>query len=71
LIPAFKGSLLVAPVEDATYLLRATFGDASQAAASSERLIVSDADAVRLVKVAPDGAVYVATDREVLRIAPR
>ena len=71
LIPAFKGSLLVAPVEDATYLLRATFGDASQAAASSERLVVSDADAVRLVKVAPDGAVYVATDREVLRIAPR
>ena len=71
LIPALKGSLLVAPVEDATYLLRATLGDASQAAGSSERLVVSDADAVRLVRVAPDGAVYVATDREVLRIAPR
>jgi glucose/arabinose dehydrogenase len=71
LIPSLKGSLLVAPVEDATYLLRATLGDASQAAGSSERLVVSDADAVRLVRVAPDGAVYVATDREVLRIAPR
>jgi glucose/arabinose dehydrogenase len=72
LIPALRGSLLIAPAEDAAYLLRASLGDSSQSAFRSiDRLVVSDAASVRVVKVGPDGAIYVATDRELLRLAPR
>jgi aldose sugar dehydrogenase len=71
LIPLLQGSLLVAPVEDATYLLRARFSTDQNTIASTERLDISDGASVRLVKVGPDGAIYVATDSEVLRIVPR
>jgi glucose/arabinose dehydrogenase len=72
LIPTLNGSLLAAPVDDATYLVRASLADASPSGVrSSERLVVSESASVRLVKVGPDGAIYVATDQDVLRIAPR
>jgi glucose/arabinose dehydrogenase len=72
LIPELQGSLLIAAVEDAPYLLRARIGNSNQSAiGSTERLAVSPDAPVRLVKVGPDGAIYVGTDRDVLRIAPR
>jgi aldose sugar dehydrogenase len=72
LIPALQGSLLAAPVEDATYLLRARFSSTDQSAmASTERLAIPGDGFVRVVKIAPDGAIYVGTDRAVLRIVPR
>jgi glucose/arabinose dehydrogenase len=70
LIPAFDGSLLIAPAEDAMYVLRATVG-ASGVVSSTEKLEVSSDAPVRIVKVGSDGAIYVATDSEVLRIRPR
>jgi glucose/arabinose dehydrogenase len=72
LIPAWQGSLLVAPAEEAGYLLRAQVNDADRGTiASSERLEIPGAAFVRVVEVGPDGAIYVGTDREVLRIVPR
>jgi glucose/arabinose dehydrogenase len=81
LIPALQGNLLVAPAQDATYLLRARLSGPDQnATASTERLGIFDestaasgspAGFVRLVRIGPDGAIYVGTDHEVLRIVPR
>ena len=72
LIPLLQGSLLVAPAEDAAYLLRARFTGADQSVVgSTERLAIPGDGFVRFVKVGPDGAIYVGTDSAVLRIVPR
>jgi glucose/arabinose dehydrogenase len=70
--PALQGSLLVAPADDAAYLLRARFSGADQSAlGSTERLALPGDGFARVVKVAADGAIYVGTDSAVLRMVPR
>jgi glucose/arabinose dehydrogenase len=72
LIPSLQGNLLIAPIEDATYLLRARFSGADQnTIASTERLTLPGAASVRVVEVAPDGVIFVGTDDAVLRLTPR
>lgn len=71
-IPSWQGSVLAAPAGDEGILVRARFGDASGATiASTERLAIPGATYVRLVKVGADGAVYLGTDREILKIGPQ
>jgi glucose/arabinose dehydrogenase len=72
LIPSLQGNLLIAPLEDAAYLLRARFSGADQnTIASTERLTLPGAASVRVVEVAPDGVIFVGTDDAVLRLTPR
>jgi len=72
LIPSLQSNLLIAPLQDATYLVRARFSGADQnAIAATERLTLPGATSVRVVEVAPDGVIFVATDDAVLRVTPR
>ncbi|MEP6915382.1 MAG: PQQ-dependent sugar dehydrogenase [Acidobacteriota bacterium] len=72
LIPALRGSLLVAPAVEDGFLLRARFTGADQRTiAATERLAIPGGARARFVETGPEGAIYVGTDREVLRISPR
>jgi glucose/arabinose dehydrogenase len=70
LIPEFKGNLLIA-ASDGRELLRMRFdaGDPSRLAAV-EHLLKDDVGPLRVVAEGRDGAVYVATDDAVFRLAP-
>jgi aldose sugar dehydrogenase len=71
LLPAFAGDLFVA-AEEGRHLLRLRFdqGDPTRLV-SSERLLDDAASPIRAVSVSAEGAVYVATDRTVLRLGRR
>jgi glucose/arabinose dehydrogenase len=72
LIPSLQGSLLVAPAEERGFLLRARVGDSDgNVIGATERLMLPGSPRVRLLKVGPDGSIYVGTEHEILRIAPR
>jgi glucose/arabinose dehydrogenase len=72
LIAGLQGDLLVAPLEDGAYLLRARVSDGGQnTLAFAERLAIAGFGSLHLVEVGADGAIYVGTDEGVLRIAPR
>jgi glucose/arabinose dehydrogenase len=72
LIPSLQGSLLVAPAEEPGFLLRARVGDSDgNVVGATERLMLPGSPRVRLLKVGPDGSIYVGTEHEILRIAPR
>jgi glucose/arabinose dehydrogenase len=71
LLPALTGDLFVA-AEEGRHLLRLRFDKRDPARlVSSERLLQDVAGPIRTVSVAPDGVVYVGTDRAVLRLGPR
>ncbi len=71
LIPGLQGNLLVAAGDGSHDLLRLRLTDGDESTISRvERLALPGGPAVRLVHVGADGAVYVGTDREVLRIVP-
>ena len=68
LIPAFKGSLLVAS-EDGRHLLRVRFDAArTMTPTATERLLQDRAGGLRAVTVGPDGAIYFATARTIGRL---
>lgn len=72
LIPSLRGSLLAAPAEETGFLLRSGVGDVRENLdASTERLMLPGSPRVLLLKVSPDGSIYVGTEHEILRIAPR
>ena len=69
-VAALRGDLLAAPAGEGGYLLRAKFdGAAQERIVSTERLIIDGASQVRVLDVGPDGAIYVGTESEVLRIS--
>ena len=71
LLPALQGDLLVAAGEGRHLLrIRLDKRDSTRVLAS-ERLFEDLGVAVTLVSVAPDGAVYLGTDRALLRVGPR
>jgi aldose sugar dehydrogenase len=71
LLPAFKGDLLVA-ADEGRHLLRVRFDTRdSTRVLASERLFEGVGAPVTLVTVAPDGAVYLGTDRALLRVGAR
>ena len=68
LIPAFKGSLLVAS-EDGRHLLRVRFDAArTMTPPATERLLQDRAGGLRAVTVGPDGAIYFGTARTIGRL---
>ena len=71
LVPAFAGDLFVA-AEEGRALLRLRFDkrDATRLV-STERLLQDTDSPIRAVATGPDGVVYVATDRALLRLGPR
>jgi glucose/arabinose dehydrogenase len=72
LIPGLQGSLLVAPAAESGDLLRLQPGDGDETTfTGAERLPLPGGPTVRRVHAGADGAIYVGTDREVLRIVPR
>jgi glucose/arabinose dehydrogenase len=72
LMPGMRGDLLAAAEDEPGILLRARFtGTDQNAIATTERLPMPGGAAVRLIEPAPDGAIYVGTDSQVLRVAPR
>jgi glucose/arabinose dehydrogenase len=72
LMPALDGSLLAASAEVPGVLLRTQLGGPDEnLLGSAERLMLPGSPRVRLLKVAPDGSLYVGTEHEILRIAPR
>jgi glucose/arabinose dehydrogenase len=69
-VPEFRGDLFVAAREGG-YLLRVKFEDADRTRAmTSEKLLEGRVGEVRAVLVSPDGALYVANDSAVWRLAP-
>ena len=71
LLPAFAGDLFVA-AQEGRYLLRLRLDKRDPTRlASTERLLQDVGSPIRAVSVAPDGLVYVATDRSLLRLGPR
>jgi glucose/arabinose dehydrogenase len=71
LIPGLQGSLLVAPAADSADLLRLQLGDGDESTITgAERLALPGGPTARRVHAGADGAIYVGTDREVLRIVP-
>jgi len=72
LLPTFRGDLLIA-ADEGRHLLRLRFDRReSTRLVSSERLLQDFAqnEGVHVVSVGPDGAVYLCTDRAVLRLGP-
>jgi glucose/arabinose dehydrogenase len=70
-LPTLTGDLLVA-AEEGRHLLRLRFDKRDPVRlVSSERLLQDVAGPIRAVAVAPDGVVYVATERAMLRLGPR
>ena len=71
LLPAFTGGLFVA-AQEGRYLLRLQLDTRDPTrVALTERLLQDVGSPIRAVSVAPDGLVYVATDRTLLRLGPR
>jgi glucose/arabinose dehydrogenase len=72
LMPGMRGDLLAASADEPGILLRARFtGTDQNTIATTERLPMPGGAAVRLIEQAPDGAIYVATDSQVLRVGPQ
>jgi glucose/arabinose dehydrogenase len=70
LMPIFKGDLFVA-AETARELIRLRFDpDTATKIVSVERMLHDQIGAVRVVAEAPDGALYVATESVLYRLAP-
>jgi glucose/arabinose dehydrogenase len=69
LLPAFRGDLLVA-ARTSGQLLRLRFDRRDQTKVLSTERLVTDTSSLALVSVGTDGAVYLATDRALLRLAP-
>jgi glucose/arabinose dehydrogenase len=71
LMPAFRGDLLVA-ANEGRHLLRLRFDRRDPTRVlSTERLLQDMVSDVRVVAVGLDGAVYLCTDRALLRLSPR
>jgi glucose/arabinose dehydrogenase len=71
LVPAFRGDLLVAAGEG-RHLLRVRFDTRnSTRVLATERLFQELESTVTVVSAGPDGAIYLGTDRALLRIGPR
>ena len=70
-IPGLRGDLLVIPAGQQDYLLRARLAPDESTLSGTEHLTIPGGSPVRLVETAADGAIYVATEREVLRLTPR
>jgi aldose sugar dehydrogenase len=69
LLPAFQGDLLIA-ARTSGQLLRMRFDRRDPAKVVSTERLINDASSLTLVAVGTDGALYVATDRALLRLAP-
>jgi glucose/arabinose dehydrogenase len=69
LLPAFRGDLLIA-ARTSGQLLRLRFDPRDQTKVLSTERLISDERSLALVAVGTDGAVYLATDRALLRMAP-
>lgn len=72
LIPSLRGSLLAAPAEEPGFLLRSRLSrDGENLDAATERLVLPGSPRILVLKVSPDGSIYVGTEHEILRIAPQ
>ena len=71
LIPSLRGNLLMALAGEQQYLVRARLNSDETTVAAIERLPIPGDSSVRLVETSSNGAIYVATDHEVLRLIPR
>jgi glucose/arabinose dehydrogenase len=69
LLPAFQGDLLIA-ARASGQLLRLRFDRRDPSKVLSTERLLSDAASLTLVAVGTDGAVYIGTDRTLLRLAP-
>jgi glucose/arabinose dehydrogenase len=70
-IPDWRGDLLVVPAGQQDYLIRARPTRDETTLTGTGHLTIPGGAPVRLVESAADGAIYVATEREVLRLTPR
>ena len=59
------------PAGQQDYLLRARLAPDESTLSGTGHLTIPGGSPVRLVETAADGAIYVATEREVLRLTPR
>jgi glucose/arabinose dehydrogenase len=72
LMPGMRGDLFAASADEAGVVLRARFtGTDQDTIATTERLAIPGGAAVRLISTGPDGAIYIGTDSEVLRVGPQ
>jgi aldose sugar dehydrogenase len=69
LIDGLRGNLLAGSDAEGS-ILRVRFDRSLQRILSTERLKVDGLDRVNAIEVGPDGALYVGTDHEVLRMTP-
>ena len=69
LLPAFQGDLLIA-ARTSGQLLRMRFDRRDPGKVLTTERLVTDATSLTLVAVGTDGAVYLGTDRALLRLAP-
>ncbi len=70
LLPSFQGDLLIA-ARTSGQLLRLRFDRRDPTKVLSTERLITDAPSLTLVAVGTDGAVYVGTDRALMRLAPR